>query len=350
MKALKRFPEQTPGATAKQFGFSTSYTYEIADELSASGELPVMNKRRGANGKMYAVKMRVEQADVDDSEKSPLIGSDTSNLFIPNLSTFGKSWEKREVIGDCTLFQGDCFEILPVLDVKADAIMSDPPYNCTAHDWDVKIPFEYLWAMVADQTKQAPNIILFGCNKFTIDLAHSNRQWYRYRYAWLKNNMGNWQNPRQPGREYEEILVFGRPGFKEATTYNPIKIPSTQSPTKMICPGDVLRFALDKEEPGIKRHPTQKPLALMEYLVKTYTNVGDLVIDPFSGSGTTAVACTRLGRRCISIEREAEFFDVAVERLKRIMTPTHSDVLSAGLTHQNAEHHILKNEVAKNAG
>ena len=313
-KTLNRFHDLTAGAIAKILGCSRSYVYKIKKELSASGCLPDVRQRRGANGKTYRVKQRVEQSDI-------VVDQVSTSGHLTGLGGSGGTvvYSKH----GCDLYLGDCFEIMPKLGVIADATITDTPYNCMDNDWDWGIPLDKFWEIVRTKTKQAANIILFGCGGFTIDLANSNRKWFRYKYAWLKSNLGNWQNAaRQPLRAYEDVLVFGRPGFMKAATFNPIKTPSQKSPAKMINPCDVVSFDIDNDQQGIERHPTQKPLALMEHLVKTYTNEGDLVIDMFMGSGTTACACVKLNRRFIGIEQKQEYVDMAVERLNRITIPT----------------------------
>jgi len=242
-------------------------------------------------------------------------------------------------LGNCYLYHGDCFDMLPKLDCVADAVISDPPYGITDCDWDVALPLTRFWEMVDCRTKPTANFVLFGCGKFTVDLVNSRYKWYRYDLVWAKNNKAGFLNTNlMPMRAHESILVFGRPGFQKASTYNPQKTPGgpkRTTNTKVQCrknsvyattvitgrvsdgtqrPCSVLPFKSDKDK--VKgQHPTLKPLALMEWLVKTYTNEFDTVIDPFMGSGTTGVACAKHNRRFIGIEREKQYFDKAAKRI-----------------------------------
>jgi len=239
----------------------------------------------------------------------------------------------RITIGNATLYHGDCFSILPKLDVESDAIISDPPYGITSCDWDCSIPLDSFWTMLDRQTKQAANFVLFGCGKFSIDLINSKYRWYRYDLVWAKNRKVGFLNANlMPMRNHESILVFSRPGFSKAATYNPQKTPGGRPGVRKSKPGNsvyshkgcvyvsdgtlhpcsVLPF---KSESG--QHPTQKPLALMEFLVRSYTNEADTVIDPLMGSGTTGVACVNTGRNFIGVEQKREYFDIACKRLEQ---------------------------------
>ena len=237
-----------------------------------------------------------------------------------------------------TLYLGDCFEILPNLKINADALISDPPFGITACNWDVALPLDHFWEIVACKTKPTANCVLFGCGRFTVDLVNSNRKWYRYDLIWLKNNKVGFLNAnKMPLRNHESIMVFGQPGFRDVATYNPQKSPGGRAGIKVnnlrsgiytcegryrsvsdgtLHPCSVLPFDSDKSKhPG--QHPTQKPLALMEFLVKSYSDEGDIVIDPFMGSGTTGVAALQNNRRFIGIEKERQYFDVACQRIKQ---------------------------------
>ena len=244
----------------------------------------------------------------------------------------------KVTIGKSTLYYGDCFDVLPGLHVKADAVISDPPFGITDCDWDVKFPLDLFWEMVDPKTKPAANFVLFGCGKFSVDLVNSNRKWYRYDLIWHKNNkVGFLHANKMPLRNHESVLVFGRPGFRDAATYNPQKSPGgkpgirtnhlffggiyekqgsyTSVSDGMLHPCSVLPFKNDKDK-HLWKHPTQKPLALMAFLVKSYTNEGDSIIDPFMGSGTTGVAAIQAGRTFIGIEQQKNYFDIACQRIK----------------------------------
>ena len=224
---------------------------------------------------------------------------------------------KRVQIGNATLFHGDSFDILPKLGVKADAVISDPPFGITDCDWDKPVPLDLFWNMVDSCTKATANFVLFSCGKFTHALYNSNPDWYRYDLVWQKSKKVGFLNANlQPMRNHESILVFNRPGFCRVATYHPQKSSGgrgagirtrnhrssiyrdkgeyTHISDGMMHPCSVLPF---KNETG--QHPTQKPIALMEFLVRSYSNEGDTVIDMFCGSGSTGVACTNTGRSFI---------------------------------------------------
>jgi site-specific DNA-methyltransferase (adenine-specific) len=247
---------------------------------------------------------------------------------------------------DCTLYRADCFDLLPTLELTADLVLSDPPYNCTHCDWDVHIPLSHFWQMIERKAKPAANYVLFGCGHIAVDLVNSRYKWYRYDLIWSKNNRCGFLNShKQPLRSHESILIFGKPGFCNETVYNPQKevyckpksrkIQNKQSvyPARSYTsesdgtrhPCSVLHFTGDKDRADLKGiHPTLKPLALTEFLVKSYSNDGDLVIDPFMGSGTTGVACVKHGRRFIGIEKEKKYFDIAVKRINEAVNQQNS--------------------------
>jgi site-specific DNA-methyltransferase (adenine-specific) len=246
----------------------------------------------------------------------------------------------RITIGNCTLYCGDCFEILPHLKIKADAVISDPPFGITACDWDVALPLDHFWEVVECKTKPMANFVLFGCGRFSADLVSSKRKWYRYDLIWHKNNKVGFLNAnKMPLRNHESIMVFGQPGFRDAATYNPQKSPGGRAGIKTnnlrggiytckgrytsvsdgtLHPCSILPFDSDKSKHP-NQHPTQKPLALMEFLVKSYSDEGDTVIDPFMGSGTTGVAALQNNRQFIGIEKERQYFDIACQRIKQAL-------------------------------
>jgi site-specific DNA-methyltransferase (adenine-specific) len=253
----------------------------------------------------------------------------------------------RVTIENATLICGDCFDVLPTLNVKFDAVISDPPFGITDCDWDNPIPLDSFWNMVESQMKQSANVVLFGCGKFTVDLVNSKRKWYRYDLVWQKSKKVGflWAN-KMPMRSHESILVFNRPGFFKAATYNPQKTPGGKIGIKKINhrssvykdkgeythtldgtvhPCSVLPFTSE-----IGQHPTQKPLALMEFLVRSYTNENDIVIDPFMGSGTTGVACVRVGRSFIGIERDRKYFDTACQRIRKAYSEFKMSLINGG--------------------
>ena len=219
--------------------------------------------------------------------------------------------------------------------VMVDAIITDPPYGATACKWDSIIPFKEMWERLNELIKLNGAICLFGNGLFSSALKMSNAKYYKYDWIWVKNIKTNFQHAhRQPLRQYETISVF----YKKQCTYNPQKtyghIP-TQKATKSTN-GNLLYQT--KERPiyegssterfpsnilyydvvNIKRrkHPSQKPVDLLEYLVKTYTNEKDLILDFTMGSATTGVACLKHNRKFIGIELDEKYFNIAKERLE----------------------------------
>jgi site-specific DNA-methyltransferase (adenine-specific) len=245
--------------------------------------------------------------------------------------------EETVKIGNCTLFYGDCYSVLPKLKIEADAIISDPPYGITECEWDEALMLPMFWDMVNNQSKMSANIVLFAAGRFMVDLINSKYHWFRYDMVWVKNNKVGFLNcNKQPMRSHEHIIVFGRPGEKNKATYNPIKsgegkpykrahnnkkgvYPArsyvTNNSDGKRHPCSVLNYKNDKDL-NYGMHQTLKPVALMEFLVSTYTNKNDIVIDPFMGSGTTGVACRKLGRKFIGVEHEKTFFETAVKRIR----------------------------------
>ena len=236
---------------------------------------------------------------------------------------------KTTNIGQCTLIQGDCLEVMQNLikqGVKVDEIITDPPYGTTACKWDSVIPFEPMWDCLHKLIKDNGAIVLFGNEPFSSALRMSNIKNYKYDWIWKKSNvMGFLNAKKRPLKEIENILVFN------SKIYNPqglIKNPKGKnkrgSQTDTLgnynlinfseytnYPKTILEF---KSERGL--HPTQKPVALLEYLVKTYTNESDVVLDFTAGSFTTGVACQNLGRKFIGIELDKQYYEIGVERMK----------------------------------
>ena len=241
---------------------------------------------------------------------------------------------KKVEIGNATLYCGDSFDILPMLDVVADAVISDPPFGITNCKWDKPIPLNTFWNMIEPRTKQSANYVLFGCGGFTTDLIISKRKWHRYDMIWVKSKKCGFLNANlMPMRNHESILVFGRPGYRKASTYRPQKTlggreritirnhKSTVYKNKgefthvsdgLQHPSSVLYF---QSEFG--QHSTQKPIPLMEHLIKSYSNEGETVLDCFMGSGSTGVAAINTGRRFIGIERDEDIFNTAIERIRK---------------------------------
>jgi len=238
-------------------------------------------------------------------------------------------------IGNSMLFLGDCFDIVPKLGFELDAVISDPPFGITDCPWDKAPPLDKFWTMLDGRAKPSANFVLFGCGKFTVDLVNSKRRWYRYDLIWAKNNKVGFLNANlQPMRSHETILVFGRPGYQRGSVYNPQKAlggkkagVTTRNHSSSVYrdrgehthvsdgtqhPCSLLYFDSEKDK---RLHPTLKPIALMEHLVKSYSDEGDIVCDMFMGSGSTGVAAINAGRRFVGIEREQQYFDIAVRRI-----------------------------------
>ena len=234
------------------------------------------------------------------------------------------------------LFSGDCLEVMDKLiadGVKVDAIITDPPYGTTACKWDSVIPFDEMWKRLKALRKDNTPIVLFGSEPFSTYLRMSNIKEFKYDWIWNKFKAGNiFLANYQPMKIHEIISVFGKGNI----TYNPIKeIRDKIKISKNYGTGATMGGNYEKEEKVYiykdknpvsiieisnarqkgKSHPTQKPLDLMEYLVKTYTNEGDTVLDFTMGSGTTGVACKKLNRNFIGIELDKKYFDIAEKRI-----------------------------------
>jgi DNA modification methylase len=227
---------------------------------------------------------------------------------------------------------GDCLDILPTLpDGCADAIITDLPYGTTACKWDVVIPFDAMWEQVKRLCKGA--FVTTAQQPFTSVLVCSNLEWFKYDLVWNKVRVTNIANAKkQVLRKHESILVFS----ERQNTYNPQltgkasrpfgKITESNSPTAGYLgverqfavgyPQSILEYMRPNNLTGGGLHPTQKPVALYEYLIKTYTNPGDTVLDFCAGSGTTGVAAIRTGRNAILIEKEPAYFETIQRRIQ----------------------------------
>lgn len=236
------------------------------------------------------------------------------------------------------LYHGDCLEIMPELE-PVDMILSDPPYGTTACKWDSIIPIKPMWKQLNKIIKTAGAIVLFGCEPFSSALRMNNIKNYKYDWVWQKDKVTNHLNSkRQPMRRNEIISIF----YKKQCLYNPqlvrkdpknIRPPTTKRkqaehygamtrksertiPINMSYPNETLKFRGCFGTKGQSFHPTQKPVALMEYLIKTYTNEGETVLDFAAGSGTTGVACEKTNRKWVMIEKEEKYCEVAVKRIE----------------------------------
>lgn len=233
---------------------------------------------------------------------------------------------------DISLFNKDCLNLLAELpDNSIDFVLTDLPYGMTSNKWDIIIPFDIMWKELKRVCKADAAIVLHSMQPFTTKLISSNLKMFRYCWVWEKNcPTGHLLAKKQPMRSHEDICVFYtrqplykpqmRLGFKPytkfstgtySTNYNGGNKPHTTVSDGSRYPLSLLRFGRDKD----RRHPTQKPVALAEYLIKTYTNKGDMVLDFTMGSGTTGVAAKNCGRRFIGCELNADYFKIACERM-----------------------------------
>ncbi len=236
-----------------------------------------------------------------------------------------------------TVVQGDCLEVMKgIPDKSIDMILCDLPYGTTACKWDTIIPFEPLWKQYKRVIKDNGAIVLTASQPFTTVLANSNLSEFRYEYIWIKSKATNFQNARRmPLKKHENVLVF----YRSLPTYNQINLVKLGKPIKSSRKNKGANHNLDgftdKEyyltETGFNNsilefsltsvkghlHPTQKPVALFEYLIKTYSNEGELILDNCAGSGTTGVACQNLNRNYILIEKEQEYIDIINQRLNK---------------------------------
>ena len=242
------------------------------------------------------------------------------------------------------LFKGDCLEVMKSIpDKSIDAIITDPPYGTTACKWDSVIPFDLMWEQLNRIIKPNGAIVLFGSEPFSSYLRMSNIKNYKYDWIWEKNIPTNfWMAKKMPMRIYEKISVF----YQKQPNFNPIKEKRTQKSIDRLkykhivnnktegtvygviereyeskdkeyrMPTDVIKINMERKNTGeAGLHPTQKPIELMEYLIKTYTNENETVLDFTMGSGTTGVACKNLNRKFIGIEMDDKYFNIAENRI-----------------------------------
>ena len=233
------------------------------------------------------------------------------------------------------LYNGDCLEDMDYLieqGIQVDCILTDPPYGTTACKWDTVIPFDEMWLRLNKLIKPNGAIVLFGSEPFSSLLRCSNIKNYKYDIIWEKEQLVNFVLvKKQIGKVHENISIF----YKKQPTYNPQMregFPPAQQSGKVMnvlshsnikagstarrgCtdryPISIIKFNRDKG----RLHPTQKPIALLEYLIKTYTNENEIVLDFTMGSGSTGVACMNLNRKFIGIELDNNYFDIAINRI-----------------------------------
>ena len=249
----------------------------------------------------------------------------------------------KNIVSRSTFYQGDCLvEMDKIADKSIDMILCDLPYGITQNKWDAIIPLNKLWDEYERIIKDNGAIVLTASQPFTSALIMSNPKMFRYEWIWDKVVPTNHLNAkRQPMRLHENICVF----YKKQCTYNrqmTDKPKEYQRPNRKHVkdafyetknygdakrgfaedsdhtktnPKTIIRFSNGNGYSKKENHPTQKPLELMEYLIKTYTNEGETVLDNCMGSGTTGVACKKTGRHFIGIEKDEKYFKLAVERV-----------------------------------
>lgn len=274
------------------------------------------------------------------------------NEFIPKKTTddchtppapTNKIWNQQETaIAINKIYKEDCLEGMKrIPDKSVDMVLCDLPYGTTMLEWDICIPLDKLWKQWLRVCKQNAAIVLFSAQPFTTDLINSNRKMFRYEIIWKKSMRTGYLNAKKmPLRIHENILVF----YKKLPTYNPImtlikepykrRIQSgnakTYNKTRGLCvyenkgtryPTDVIEFSnwngsgFNPVKEKQVNHPTSKPVDLCEYLIKTYTNDGDVVLDSCIGSGTTAVAAINTNRNFIGFELDSEYYKLANQRI-----------------------------------
>lgn len=235
-----------------------------------------------------------------------------------------------------TLYCGDCLDIMKQIgDGTIDLVLCDLPYGTTQNKWDAVIPFDSLWEQYNRVAKPNAAFVLFAQGLFYVDLVNSNRANFRYDIVWDKQLKSGFLNANvMPLRVHEQIAVF----YKSKPTYNPQKVKGQPTHSKgtavftkdvtnnnygdytpvenindMKYPSSILSY--QKPHPSVSVHPTQKPVELLEYLIKTFTNEDDIVLDNTMGSGSTGVACMNTNRNFIGIEKDEKYFDIAKSRI-----------------------------------
>ena len=226
---------------------------------------------------------------------------------------------------------GDCLEIMKdIPDESIDMILCDLPYGTTKNKWDSIIPLDKLWNEYERIIKDNGAIVLFSQMPFTAELTHSNLKLFKYEWIWEKDNGTGFLNAKKmPLKIHENILIFYkklpiynpqmRTGFKpykckqgrHSTNYGAYEQGHITESNGERYPIDIIEF---KKDSGL--HPTQKPVALLEYLIKTYTNEEETVLDNCMGSGSTGVACIKTNRKFIGIEKDEKYFEIAKERIE----------------------------------
>jgi site-specific DNA-methyltransferase (adenine-specific) len=253
-----------------------------------------------------------------------------------------------------TLYHGDCLDIMPTLEAgNIDAVITDLPYNTLEYGWDCPIDLSELWKKIIPVLGANGSFVTTASQPFTSGLIVSNLEMFKYEYAWKKSLGANFLHAKNmPVKIHENIVVFSKGSINHPSvsenrmTYNPQLIsatpytrkidprislnwnnqnrPSTDKKYETVnsgfrYPSSVIEFANGNNKNS--GHPTEKPVALCAWLILTYTNPGDTILDPFMGSGTTGVACIQTGRNFIGIEKELKYFEIAEKRIAAAQPP-----------------------------
>ena len=242
-----------------------------------------------------------------------------------------------------TIYNEDCLEGMKrIPDESVDMILCDLPYGTTKNKWDHIINIEELWTLYKRVIKPNGAIVLFGSQPFTSVLINGNLKGYKHQWVWDKVRFANQMAAKfQPLKIQEEVIVFSSNG--EKVNYYPQDLIEINKMTKQGTkvtdnigggvrkkeylqthtnyPRNIIKFGLDKE----KLHPTQKPVNLIEYLIKTYTNEGETILDNCMGSGTTGVACKNLNRNFIGMELDENYFNIAKDRIENHVVVTEEE-------------------------
>lgn len=237
------------------------------------------------------------------------------------------------------IYLGDCLELLPeIKDKSIDMVLTDLPYGLVSCEWDCIIPIDKMWKELYRVCKDTAAMVFTASQPFTSKLVMSNIKDFRHEWIWQKNRGSNFANTvREPMKEHESILVFSKGGWtynkqmqeraelgkaranykvkfaSKSENYRVFEGRDAQNLSELRVPSSIQKFNV---ETGL--HPTQKPVALFEYFIKTYSNEGDTILDITAGSCTTAVAAYNLKRSFICIEKEEKYYEIGLERLKQL--------------------------------
>lgn len=254
------------------------------------------------------------------------------------------------------IYLGDCLEVMKdIEDNSIDMVLCDLPYGMTTCKWDTPIDLDSLWASYERIIKKNGVVVLTASMPFTARLVMHKPKWFRHELIWQKSKGSNFMKAnKEPLKSHESVLIFG----KSLGTYNP-QFTTGKPYTSIVRPGTARAIATNyrncprissindgkrypqsiikfKSETGL--HPTQKPVTLFEWLIKTYSNPGDLILDNCSGSGATAVAAIKTGRNYICIEKDLDYYSKSIERIRSIQLP----IESLGFQYNTVEKYISK--------